>query len=253
MIKIKRADCPPSLQDPERISKNDYKNTDVKNSLFAMQHGKCSYCERSLEELPETEREVDHYMPKNSFKDEKNNIPWHIANAWVNLLYSCRTCNSRKHEKPPINKQTGDREIINPSDEGINPEDHIDFKFDHPIIAYKAKDDSPLGASTIEKLKLSERKDLFQRFRKNILEIELHFIDLINAVENGQNNSIESKKRELSMAMSSHIPFSCFKRNFIRQRLAQLNEKEIPKLEERYNKNFPRIEIHFPKGFEVIH
>ncbi len=253
MISINRADCPPSLQKPpESIVKNDYSNEDVIHTLMVMQYGKCCYCERYIKELPKTEREVDHYVPRSSFKREDGTFPWHLINAWQNLLYSCRTCNSRKHNKHPFNTEIKKREIIDPSDDSIDPEDHIGFIFDYPIFEYQAKDGSQLGDSTIEKLKFKERKDLIRRFRKIWLEIENHFCDMYTSLESGDNHGIDQKRNELSRVMSAHQDFSCFKRKFIQTRLAELNEKQIPKLEERQRKHFPRIDLNIPSRYEVV-
>lgn len=52
--------------------------------------------------------------------------------------------------------------------------------------------------------------------------------------------------------MSAHCPFAAFLRNFIAKGLKELNEIQIPKLEQQYGRTFERIEIHFPKGFETI-
>ena len=82
--------------------------------------------------------------------------------------------------------------------------------------------------------------------------MEIHFIDLINALEGNNVTEITSLRNELSRAMSAHIPFTAFHRKFIKKRLGELNEYQIPKLEDRYNKSFERIEINFPKGYETV-
>ena len=116
MIRVKRAPCPDCLEKRAiEFVEDDYKNEAVKSTLLTMQHGKCCYCERNLSDLPHTEREVDHYVPKSAFKDGNGNIQWHLANKWDNLLLSCRSCNSKKGAQPPYNKVTRQREIIDPS------------------------------------------------------------------------------------------------------------------------------------------
>lgn len=252
MIKIERVHCPTSLQkSSEQITQNDYNNGDVKAALYKMQHRKCCYCERNFTELPPTEREVDHYVPRSSFKDVNGNIQWHLANEWKNLLYSCRTCNSRKWTKHPYNQETHALEIINPSDSHIDPEDHIDFEIDGPIMAHKAKDGSVLGASTIEKLSFTERTDLFREFRRIKSEIEGHFVDLINDIEAEDVININTKKNDLYRVMSAHLPFASFTRKFVRLRLNELNVNDLPKLEALHGKTYERINVQFPIGSEV--
>lgn len=253
MIKIKRNDCPVSLQKQDnKFVKDDYNKDDVKRVLMEMQHGKCCYCERDIKDVPKTEREVEHYVPKSAFKDENGNVQWHLANKWGNLMYACKTCNSRKSNKRPFNEATKEREIIDPSFEDIDPEDHIDFIFDDILINYKAKEGSSLGKSTIDKLKFLERTDLFGKFRKIKAHIEIHFKDLINALEGNNVTEIASLRNALSRAMSAHIPFAGFHRKFIKKRLRELNEYQIPKLENRYKKSFEHIEINFPKGYKTV-
>jgi uncharacterized protein (TIGR02646 family) len=253
MIKIERTQCPTSLQkDPEQIRENDCNNDDVKTALMEMQYGKCCYCERKIRDLSATEREVEHYVPKSSLKDMHGKIQWHLANSWENLLYSCRSCNSRKSTKYPYNQETNEMEIINPSNPQIDPEDHIDFEIDFPIIAYKAKDGSALGAATIEKLRFRERVDLFRKFRKITVVIEDYFADLINNIEAEDRIEIDSKRNELFRFMSANLSFASFRRKFVRLRLNKLNDDDVPKLESRHGKSYERINVNFPTGSEVV-
>ena len=252
MIKIRRANRPASLDKPDHLFvKNDYKNNDVKGALLRMQYSKCCYCERDIGKLPKTEREVDHYVPRSAFKDSNGNIQWHSANQWGNLLYSCRTCNSKKGNKNPF-KDGNEREKIDPSVDDIDPEDHIDFVIEGIIISFKEKNGSLLGRTTIDNLKFDERIDLFGIFRRQAAELEVHFIDLINAITAEETAAITSLVNELSRVMSAHVPIAAFKRSFIRNRVRELNEEQIPRLERRYHRSYDRIEVHFPKGYETV-
>jgi uncharacterized protein (TIGR02646 family) len=158
---IRRGNCPTSLQkNPDSFVASDYSKEDVKDELFKMQHQKCCYCERDLSELSSTERHVDHYVPQSEFDDQNGNREWHLANRWENLLYSCPKCNSSKSNQVPVNPSNGAIEIINPSDNTLDPEDHITFEIDEVLIYYTARNGSQVGASTIENLKFCERTDV---------------------------------------------------------------------------------------------
>lgn len=216
-----------------------------------MQHGKCCYCERKLSEVGRTEREVEHYVPRSAFKDTDGNIQWHLANKWENLLYACRSCNSKKGSQLPFNKTTKECEIIDPSCGDIDPEDHIDFVVEDCYITFKEKNKSLRGRSTIDKLRFTERTDLFSRFRRIKTQIEVHFMELINALVDNDIIGLKHGRKELSRSMSAHCPFTAFQRNFIAKRLKQLNENEIPKLRQQYGEDFERIEVHFLHGSET--
>lgn len=253
MIKIKRGQCPTCLNKPPRdFVEGDCNKEDVKIALLEMQNQKCCYCERSLTELGSVEKEVEHFIPKSILKNQSGIIQWNLANKWENLLYSCRTCNSGKGFKPPFNKTTGELEIIDPSYKDIDPEEYIDFLIVGSFISFKASEGRPLGKSTIEKLKLYERTDLFGEFRKIRAEIEKVFMELINALVIDNVAEFEQKKNELSASTSAHIPFAAFHRKYITKRLKELNEKELSNLEMQYGIAFDKIEIDLLGGYSVI-
>lgn len=252
MIKINRIDCPECLQKPDhKFVEQDCKREEVIEALSKMQHAKCCYCERPLGEVGRTEREVEHYIPKSAFKDGDESIQWHLANKWENLLYACRSCNSKKGFQLPFNNTTNDCEIIDPSCGNIDPEDHIDFVIEGSFITFKEKNESPLGRSTIDKLKFTERRDLFSRFRKIRTEIEVNFMKLTNALVDNDIIGLKHGRKELSRSMSANCPFAAFQRNFIAKRLKKLNENEIPKLKQQYGEDFERIEVDFLHGSET--
>ncbi len=252
MIKILRRNCPQSLQKPnDQFVEDDYKKSDVLKTLLNMQYGKCCYCERYLLALSPTEREVDHFMPKSSFKDSSGRPQWHLANNWKNLLYSCRTCNNKKLNRSPFNQYSGEREIIDPSID-IDPEEHIEFIIDYPVISYKARNSSLLGGSTIDKLKLSDREDLYANHRKIMLEIETQFTDIINAIISNDTLAIKQAIKQLEMCMSANKPFAAFSRCFIRERLEKLNDKQLPRLEIKHGRSFEKIDLNMPKGYELV-
>lgn len=69
-----------------------YKSDDIKNKLKEIYHGKCAYCETSVERF-----DVEHFRPK------RGGYYW-LAYSWDNLLLSCPICNVAKGNNfPTIN------------------------------------------------------------------------------------------------------------------------------------------------------
>lgn len=251
MIKIRRTSCPSCLDKPDHeFAQNDCKREEVKTSLFSMQHGKCCYCERSLRNLGNSEKEVEHYYPQHACKDTGGNIQWHVANKWDNLLYACRTCNSNKGSRYPFNDTTGQRQIIDPANEAIDPEDHIDFRINDIIITFIAKGGSSLGRSTIDKLKFTERTDLWSEFRRIKGRIDSQVLELVNAITENDTITIDSKKVELSKATSAHQPHAAFYRKYISKRIEEINANKR-EFEAAYGRPFNKIEINIHKGYET--
>lgn len=67
-----------------------YSGNDVIDALRKMFHGKCAYCERSIEKGT---REVEHYRPKGGVGDPAHPGYWWLAFNWTNLLPTCGPCN----------------------------------------------------------------------------------------------------------------------------------------------------------------
>lgn len=251
MIKIRRTSCPPCLNKPHhKFVEKDCTRDEVKQALLTMQYGKCCYCERNIRDLPNTEREVEHYTPKHACRSPGGRIQWHVANSWTNLLYACPACNSDKGKQLPFNNTTNQREIINPTDEDTDPEDHIDFEIDDLIIIHVGKGGSPLGNSTIHKLKLNERSDLYGEFRRIKGGIDLRILKLVNAILSNDTPNIASKKEELSEATSAYQPHAAFYRKYISKRIEEVNAKKH-KFEAVYGKPFSEIDINIHKGYET--
>lgn len=256
MIKINRPSTPPESlnKSPDKFVEGDYSKSDVKKALLKMQYRKCCYCEKG--ELESGKPEIEHYIPRThySFKDSSNKSLWHLANKWQNLLYSCWQCNSAKSNKPPFNKRTGVREIIDPSCPDIDPEEHIDFIINGAIVDYIPKQDDSLGKTTIQSLKLetSKRDDLRRPLRRLLTDIEKLFWDLVYVIEINDSTAITRKANEIAGLMSADMPFASFSRRFIEMRLKELNESDLPQLEEKNGVKYGRVAIPIPKGSKTV-
>jgi len=250
MIKIVRTACPASLdKPPDQFREKDYVKQDVTDALLKMQYEKCCYCETRF-----SKGEVDHYRPKRAedFKDENGDTQWYLANDWNNLLYVCRDCNGSKLGQLPFNETTGERELINPTLDEIDPEEHIDFILDSEYFAYNERGKSVLGMRTCEILKFSSRKNLIGAFCRIALEIDTFFLGLQNDFLYNDNDGVEARKNILPKMMNANCEFAAFRRAYIRMRIKKFNKLGIPYLSLRLRRKLEPFSINYPKGAEVI-
>jgi len=136
MIHVLRAPKPPILvakeaqwkskirgasTDKNRQEAQDrYKHDQIKNSLVAMFHGKCAYCESQITHIDYGH--IEHFKPKS--------LPKYflLAVDWDNLLLACGRCNGSENKgvKFPNSKQGGP--LVNPAED--DPSQHFKFDFD---------------------------------------------------------------------------------------------------------------------------
>lgn len=143
MIRLTRNDPPEKLTAEFVKEKTDhFKATGdsvwhyewLKDSLTAMSHEKCAYCECKL-------GQADSYMEVEHFKDKKD-YPDDVL-KWENLLPSCKRCNVNKSDHNVVAEP-----IINPFE--TDPVDHIYFS----NFFFRVYD--RLGWDTIDVLNLNE-------------------------------------------------------------------------------------------------
>ena len=253
MINIRRGPCPDSLSSGKTIKQNDYSNQDVKKELLNMQYHKCCWCEKDMRKLGQKEKWVEHLEPQTSkiFK-EKGKTNWNKANAWTNLLYACSTCNGSKGTEPMFHPKTKKRWLINPSYLYVDPERHITFKVDGPIIAYKAKKNSSLGKRVIKELKLAKRTDLYGLMRPIKSEINNSIDKLVDAVENNDQIEYEKIADELKRITCATSPHAAFIRVMVGNEIDEFNTKFLPQLNTKYRYCFNPVNITLAKKAEKI-
>ncbi len=254
MIRIKREDCPDSLNKPNcEFREQDYAKADVKAKLLSIQHNKCCYCEIDLDKSGSLMKEVDHYIPRKAkdFEDKCASIQWHLANNWKNLLFSCRNCNNKKRSKHPFGNTGVSRLLIDPTEDTCDPENEISFILDEGLLAHNINGKTTLGGTTTKMLDFSVRTELIGGFLRISMALQKKINELIVALLDYNVSQIESLKAELSRSMSAHYEFAAFRRAFVDKKIQELNQEIIPKLEKRHNKAIGRIEIDFPQGAEV--
>ena len=135
-----------------RPEHNTYAHDEVVETLEAMSHRKCFYCES------EGNLTVDHYVDVAERGD--------LAFTWENLYLACDGC----QRKVP-NRSIPVTDCVDPCDPATNPADHL--KFEAEIISFR----TPRGEETIKKYRLkraqldSERRRMLQRFNDDLIEI----------------------------------------------------------------------------------
>lgn len=231
MIKIERCKCPDVLGNSP-CEGDKYKNRKVVQKLWGMQHRKCCYCEQKIPSEGHS-KAVEHFRPKNIFK--------YLRNDWKNLLLACPQCNGKKSDKFPVEltDESGETKvvyletesdaeplIIDPSNPGIDPEEHIDFIVDDADDVYgliTARDDNKLGQLTIEVVGLYNKFYTDKRRDYYIDVLMLEYRNLLMARQQNNEATIECCKKSFEMLMSAKGEFAAFVRAFARYK--QLGRK----------------------------
>lgn len=256
MIKIQRRNCPLMLEKPNLLA-HYYNHPDVINDLKIMHFGKCAYCEKKIKDSPQ----IDHYNPMEEYIIEvttagRKKYDWHQANQWKNLLYVCSKCNGAKKKEKPFENNT--RVIINPRYLRIDPENHINFSiFDKNLVTVNVtvtpKNGSPLGATTIRKLKLHTRKDHLGPLNLLAIEFDSLFLKLLVQIRNQVNinhSDCQTKIARINRYMLSNSEYSGFARGFFRTRLEEFEKNERPILETKLGQKVDLM-ITIPIGIRI--
>lgn len=254
MIKIQRGPCPNQLDTTIRhLVKADYRNPEVVTALLTMQNFKCCFCEKNLPSLGNSARWVEHFVAKTeaAFKKADGSINWDLANAWSNLLYSCSTCNNSKGDYKAFSA-SGRRQLIDPSDPSIDPENHIEFFIDDVVIYYKECPGSALGRNTIKNLKVKDRRDLYSFLIKRKLIIDGIFFELLEALIDGNHVLATSKLNVLTRATSASEPHSSFSRKYISQLVNKFNQVGLTKINSTYKTNIQPLTVNIATGATII-
>ena len=111
MIRISRPAAPTELS--TLMSADRFRHPHVVAALYAMQHGKCCYCEAYIPDWG-TGKQVEHFRPQSAFRA--------LINEWSNLLLACATCNSSKGDAfPTALDWTGTPFLLDPSNPELDP------------------------------------------------------------------------------------------------------------------------------------
>ena len=112
-----------------------FSHTTVKNELWTIFGGKCSYCEIRL--IGAQFGDVEHYRPKAGVRDTDNRPVKHpskgeihpgyfwLAYEWFNLLLACGACNKIRISKSGVKHGKGERFPLESPDRSFAPDDGI--------------------------------------------------------------------------------------------------------------------------------
>lgn len=169
---------------PKSSDIKGYGPVEVRRALWEMQHKKCCYCEKEIED---TREDVEHFRPK-AEADRKPGSAldhgyWWLAYTWENLYYSCPQCNQPPYKgvRFPLEAGSvalGDGEVppgrerpllIEPVlESGVA---HIEFvrekRGSRPVWVPKPRNRSPKGDWTIRICGL-DRDALLDQYNKHV-------------------------------------------------------------------------------------
>ncbi|MFI8035207.1 HNH endonuclease [Acinetobacter sp. ABJ_C3_5] len=146
MIKLQRSEKPEFLTDEKvkeltdkfKANNNDdvWKQDCIHKALLLSSASKCAYCEIKVQ-VKSTYMEIEHFKDKSHFPDD--------VVEWLNLLPSCKRCNTTKSTHNVVTNP-----IINPFD--IDPKDHLTQS------AFRLYFKTDLGEETRDTLNLNDTK-----------------------------------------------------------------------------------------------
>lgn len=179
-----------------RPESRQYAHPDIVETLAAMSHKKCFYCEHLMNE---DEFEVDHYIevseaPEKSF-------------AWENLYLCCKTC-----QKRPTEGTVPRAECLDPCDASIDPAAHLTFEKEVIL----PRNDSQRGRQTIRKYKLDRGKLELLRSRR----LQLFYKTLSDSwkqeAQQGRSQLSDEARAVLLRFAEPEAPFSLMFRELVR-------------------------------------
>ena len=178
-----------------RPDSRQYAHREILDTLAAMSHRKCFYCEHLLDE---DEYTVDHYVEVSEVPDK--------AFAWDNLYLSCRGCQGKLAEATVPRA-----ECIDPCDAGIEPAEHLTFE--HEVIL--PRNDSQRGRQTIRKHKLARGDLQLRRSRRlNLFNDTLIAIQRVQ-IQEGRQELTDDERALLRRFAEPEAPFSLMFRELL--------------------------------------
>lgn len=167
----------------------------VREALLKAQHGKCCYCEKSIEGTYEP---LDHHRPKTRAKRQPGSAEehgyWWLAHAWGNLLATCGPCNGIKHDHFPLDagsvalavgEQPPGRErplLINPAElDGIRHIRFVPASLNRKLqwIPQPRRADDEIGKWTIKILQLDRRPRLLDAYQRHVEREVMRYVSAL--------------------------------------------------------------------------
>ncbi len=179
-----------------RPQSGQYAHSGIVDTLEAMSHKKCFYCEHLLDD---DELTVDHHVEVTEEPDK--------SFAWENLYLCCRGCQSKLAEATVPRA-----ECLDPCDPSIDPADHLTFE-DEIILP---RNDSQRGRQTISKYKL-RRGDLELRRIRQLKSFQKVWLALKDQqIQQGRKQLDDEQRMLLQRFAAPEAPFSLMFRDLLR-------------------------------------
>lgn len=179
-----------------RPDSRQYAHPEIRDTLAAMSHKKCFYCEHLMDE---DELTVDHHV-------EVSEEPGK-AFAWENLYLCCRGCQGKLAEATIPRA-----ECLDPCDTSIDPADHLSFE-DEIILP---RNDSQRGRQTISKYKL-RRGDLELRRSRRLKSFHKAWLAVKDQqIQQGRSQLSDEERAVLQRFAAPEAPFSLMFRDLLR-------------------------------------
>jgi uncharacterized protein (TIGR02646 family) len=205
-----------------------YAHAEVKSALRTAQHNKCAYCETIN---PTSHDVVEHYRPKNGWRQEKHDALtkpeyfW-LSYRWQNLLFACDTCNDRGHKQNlfplanPSERATPDKPdtsievplLLDPYVD--DPKDHIEWSRDIP----RAHRSSAKGLKTIEICGLDKDGLLMDQRRKYLNDLET-LLTAFEGLSEGDHRRLATRP-VFRQRIEDSAPWAAMVRENLGQRIA---------------------------------
>jgi len=139
-------------QAERKKAESEYRHPEIKNTLIAMFHGKCAYCESRITHI--AYGDIEHFRPKAKAKFPECTF------EWTNLLLSCSVCNGAEHKGDRFPEKNEGGPLVNPCDD--DPCRHFRFVFD-PVTKLATVTGQTARGRTTEKLLGLNRAELWER------------------------------------------------------------------------------------------
>ncbi|HSK79960.1 MAG TPA: hypothetical protein VLQ45_26135 [Thermoanaerobaculia bacterium] len=230
---LRLRDLDPSLLKSKDFKRTIYGSSEVKTTLWRMQHGKCCFCEQELERK---HSDVEHFRPKAEAVRAggvKETGYWWLAYRFENLYFGCRVCNGNKGTHFPL--PAGTRALAAEEDPALvpeqallldpgvdDPEQHLTFVW----INGRGFEIAPLNGSergrrTKEVLVL-DRDDLSENRRKYYVKVlQPLLLRFVQAEEDGDQKVITEIRQQAQGLAASDTRYALLTRVALRAILEQ--------------------------------
>jgi uncharacterized protein (TIGR02646 family) len=226
------------IKKPFTIDKH-YRDKAVKDELWSIFGGKCSYCEIRLEGAQFGD--VEHYRPKSGVRDTDdhevldpggNPHPGYfwLAYDWANLLIACAECNQVKISKNLVKHGKGERFPLEAGQRSFTPTDgvveqptllnpRIDDPTEHLIfdasgtISWRTE----RGRRTINLLGLNDRDGLLEARKETCSDLRGMYVRRMAAAVDGNIALFDELTKQIDTHRDGKKPFSATTAVLIRE------------------------------------